>query len=47
MASLTITTRKTKSGSRYVVRYRLGGRAYSIVHGGSFKTLRKRMCGAT
>ena len=31
MASLVITTRRTKSGPRYVVRYRLGGRAYPIV----------------
>jgi hypothetical protein len=28
MPSLTITTRRTKSGPRYVVRYRLGGRSY-------------------
>jgi integrase len=41
MASLAITTRQTASGLRYVVRYRLGGRAYPIVHGGSFKTLRE------
>ena len=41
MPSLTITTRKTRSGSRYVVRYRLGGRAYPLEHGGSFKTLRE------
>jgi integrase len=40
MPSLTITTRRTKSGPRYVVRYRLGGRAYPVEHGGSFKTLR-------
>ena len=40
MASLTITTRKTRSGPRYVVRYRLGGRAYPIEHGGSFRTRR-------
>jgi integrase len=39
--SLTITTRITKSGPRYVVRYRLGGRAYPVVHGGSFRTLRE------
>src|SRR5436305_1291439 len=39
MASLTITTRTTKkSGKRFIVRYRLGGRAYPIEHGGSFKT---------
>jgi integrase len=36
----TITTRLTKSGPRYVVRYRLGGRTYPIQHAGSFKTLR-------
>jgi integrase len=36
----TITTRLTKSGPRYVVRYRLGGRSYPIQHAGSFKTLR-------
>ena len=41
MASLTITTRKTRGGARYVVRYRLGGRAYPIVHGGSFRTMRE------
>jgi integrase len=41
MASLTITTRKTLSGARYVVRYRLGGRSYPIAHGGSFKTLKE------
>ena len=41
MASLTITTRKAKDGPRYVVRYRLGGRTYPIIHGGSFRTLRE------
>lgn len=41
MPSLTITTRKTKSGPRYVVRFRLGGRAYPVEHGGSFKTLKE------
>jgi integrase len=41
MASLTITTRQTGSGPRYVVRYRLGGRAWPIVHGGSFRTLKE------
>jgi len=41
MASLVITTRHGKSGSRYVVRYRLGGRAYPLVHGGSFRTLKE------
>jgi hypothetical protein len=41
MPSLTITTRQTRSGRRYVVRYRLGGRVYPVEHGGSFKTLRE------
>jgi hypothetical protein len=41
MPSLTITTRQTTSGPRYVVRFRLGGRAYPIVHGGSFRTLKE------
>jgi integrase len=41
MASLTITTRETASGPRYVVRFRLGGRAYPVEHAGSFKTLRE------
>ena len=41
MPSLTITTRQTRSGPRYVVRYRLGGRAYPVQHGGSFKRLRE------
>lgn len=41
MPSLTITTRKTRTGPRYVVRYRIGGRAYPLEHGGSFKTLRE------
>jgi hypothetical protein len=41
MASLVITTRRTKSGPTYAVRYRLGGRAYPLVHGGSFKTLKE------
>jgi integrase len=40
MPTITITTRSTKSGPRYHVRFRLGGRAYPIVHGGSFHTLR-------
>jgi hypothetical protein len=41
VSSLVITTRRTKSGPRYVVRYRLGGRTYPIVHAGSFRTLRE------
>src|SRR4051812_21731442 len=39
--SAFIVTRKTKSGTRYAVRYRLGGRSYPIVHGGSSRTLRE------
>ena len=30
MASLTIVTREAKDGPRYVVRFRLGGRAYPV-----------------
>jgi hypothetical protein len=37
---LTVT-RKTASGRRFVVRYRLGGRAWPIQHGGSFQTMRE------
>jgi integrase len=36
MASVSITRRRAALGVRYVVRYRLGGRAYPLVHGGSF-----------
>lgn len=41
MSSLAITTRQARSGPRYVVRYRLGGRTWPLVHGGSFKTLKE------
>ncbi len=41
MPTVIITTRRTKSGPRYVVRYRLGGRTWPIVHAGSFKTLKE------
>ncbi len=42
MSSLYITTRQTTSGkSRYVVRFRLGGRAYPVQDGGHFKTLKE------
>ncbi len=42
MASCSITTRSTRTGERrFVVRYRLGGRAYPIEHGGSFGTMRE------
>ena len=38
MASAFIVTRKASTGSRFVVRYRLGGRAWPVQHGGSFRT---------
>ncbi|MEJ7793693.1 MAG: site-specific integrase [Gaiellaceae bacterium] len=42
MASASITTRTTSAGERrFHVRYRLGGRAYPVEHGGSFGTLRE------
>ena len=41
MPSASITTRRTKRGARYVVRYRLGGRSYPLVHGGSFRTMKE------
>jgi integrase len=41
VASAPITLRKTQSGRRYVVRFRLGGRAYPLVHAGSFRTLKE------
>jgi len=42
MASASITTRTTSAGERrFQVRYRLGGRAYPVQHGGSFATLRE------
>jgi hypothetical protein len=42
MPSASITARKTKRGARrYAVRYRLGGRAYPVEHGGSFATMRE------
>jgi integrase len=41
MASSFIVTRKTKTGERrFVVRYRLGGRAWPVQHGGSFQTMK-------
>ena len=39
--SASITRRKTKSGLRYAVRYRRGGRLFPGLHGGSFKTQRE------
>lgn len=41
MATVTISTRKTASGRRYDVRYRLGGRTYPVVRAGTFKTERE------
>jgi integrase len=42
VASAFITTRTTAAGSkRYVVRYRVGGYAFPIVHAGSFKTMKE------
>jgi integrase len=41
MSSLSIRRREAKSGPRFQVRYGLGGRAYPLVHGGSFATLRE------
>lgn len=38
--SVFITTRKTDSGARYVVRFRRGGRYTKLEHAGSFKTQR-------
>jgi integrase len=41
MASCFIVSRSTKSGRKHAVRYRLGGRAYPIRHGGAFPTLKE------
>ena len=42
MASANIITRVTKTGEkRFLVHYRLGGRAYPKQHGGSFHTLKE------
>jgi hypothetical protein len=41
MPSLVVVTRHSKDGPRYIVRYRLGGRAYPVVHAGSFRTLKE------
>jgi integrase len=41
MASAFIVPRKTATGRRFVVRFRLGGRAWPIQHGGSFQTLKE------
>jgi integrase len=41
MSSHYLTVRQTKRGKRYVVRYRLGGRSYPVVHAGSFTTMKE------
>src|SRR3954451_518915 len=42
MATLTIRTKFTAKGEKqYIVRYRLGGYAYPLVHGGTFKTMKE------
>jgi integrase len=41
MASVSIRRRATKRGPRFQVRFRLGGRAYPVQHGGSFSTLKE------
>jgi hypothetical protein len=41
MPSASITVRTTKTGRRFVVRYRLGGRTYPVEHGRSFRTLKE------
>jgi hypothetical protein len=41
MATISISTRKTASGKRYDVRYRLGGRANPVVRAGTYKTERE------
>jgi integrase len=41
MASVSIRRRQTTSGARFQVRYRLGGRAYPLQHGGSFATMKE------
>jgi integrase len=35
--SVHVITRSVKSGKRYIVRYRRGGRGYRLEHGGSFR----------
>jgi integrase len=41
MASVSIRRRESKRGARFQVRFRLGGRAYPLVHAGSFETLKE------
>lgn len=39
--SASITVRENAGGKRYVVRYRLGGRGFPVLHGGSFRTMKE------
>lgn len=41
MASVSIRRRAGKTGARFQVRYRLGGRGWPLVNGGTFKTRRE------
>lgn len=41
MSPAQIVRRETKSGPRWIVRYRLGGREFNLIHAGSFRTLRE------
>jgi len=41
MASAYIRRRETKTGPRWHVRYRLGGRTYPLEYGGAFATVRE------
>jgi hypothetical protein len=41
MPSAWVEKRETKSGTRHVVRYRIGGRESALEFGGSFRTLRE------
>jgi integrase len=43
VSTLTITRRTVAGGTRFVVRYRLGGRGYPVVHGGTFKTRKEAL----
>ena len=47
MSSVVITTRRVQSGARHVGRFRLGGRAYPLVHAGSSAPCGRLSCGAT
>ena len=43
MASVWIRARPTRSGKRYRVEFRLGGRESNVRYGGSFKTQREAL----